>query len=77
MAERGESGDVGGVGVVAVGGEVVDGGLGVDGLPQHNDVDHYAEGVQLVLLSDLVVLAQLAAVAVEDVAGQACGFRRG
>ena len=35
----GESGDEGGVGVVPVGGEVVEGGLNVDGLPQHKDVD--------------------------------------
>jgi len=41
-AERGEPGDVGGVGVVPDGGEVVERGLDVDGLPQHNDVDHDA-----------------------------------
>jgi hypothetical protein len=71
VAERGESGDVGGVGVVTVGDEVVEGGLGVDGLPQHDDVEHDAEGVELVFLADLVVLAELATVAVEYVAGQA------
>jgi hypothetical protein len=57
VAERGESGDVGGVGVVSVGGEVVEGCLSVHGLPQHNYVDHDAESVELVFLSDLVVLA--------------------
>ena len=71
VAEGGESGDVGGVGVVTVGGEVVEGGLGVDGLPQHDDVEHDAQGVELVFLADLVVLAELATMAVEYVAGQA------
>ena len=56
---------------MTVGGEVVEGGLGVDGLPQHDDVEHDAEGVELVFLADLVVLAELATVAVEYVAGQA------
>ena len=54
-----------------VGGEVVEGGLGIDGLPQHDDVEHDAEGVELVFLAHLVVLAELATVAVEYVAGQA------
>ena len=67
----GESGDEGGVGVVPVGGEVVEGGLNVDGLPQHKDVDHDSERVELVFLPDLIVLAELAAVAVEHVARQA------
>jgi hypothetical protein len=57
VAERGEPGDVGGGGVVPVSGEVVECGLGVDGLSQHNYVDHDSEGVELVFLSDLVVLA--------------------
>lgn len=75
VTERGEPGDVGGVWVVPVGGEVVEGRLGVHGLPQHNYVDHEAEGVELVFLPDLVVLAELAALAVEDIAGQAvAGF---
>jgi hypothetical protein len=60
-----------GVGVVPVGGEVVEGGLNVDGLPQHKDVDHDSERVELVFLPDLIVLAELAAVAVEHVARQA------
>ncbi len=59
----GESGDEGGVGVVVtVGGEVVEGGLNVDGLPQHNDVDHDSERVELVFLPDLIMLAELATV---------------
>jgi hypothetical protein len=40
-----------------VGGEVVEGGLDVHGLPEHDDVDHEAEGAQLVLLAGVVVLA--------------------
>ena len=57
--------------MVTVGGEVVEGGLNVDGLPQHKDVDHDSERVELVFLPDLIVLAELAAVAVEHVARQA------
>ena len=57
--------------MVPVGGEVVEGGLNVDGLPQHKDVDHDSERVELVFLPDLIVLAELAAVAVEHVAREA------
>ena len=70
MPERGEPGNVGRVERVAVRGEVVEGGLDVDGLPEHDDVDHDAEAVELVFLTDLVVLTELAALPVEDVAGQ-------
>jgi hypothetical protein len=42
---------------VSVGGEVVEGGLDVNGLPEHDHVDHETEGAQLVLLTRLVVLA--------------------
>ena len=62
----GELGDVGRVDRIALRGEVVEGGLDVYGLPQHDDVDHDAEAVELVFLPDLVVPPQLAAVAVED-----------
>lgn len=47
VAERGEPGTVGRAGRVAVRGEVVEDGLDVDGLPEH-DVDHDAEAVELV-----------------------------
>ena len=67
---------------VSVRGEVVEGGLDVDGLPEHDDVDHDAEAGELVFLTDLVVLAELAALPVEDVrfvpaqpAGRAPGSR--
>jgi hypothetical protein len=66
----GEPGAVGRVDRIALRGEVVEGGLDVYGLPQHNDVDHDAEAVELVFLPDLVVPPQLAALAVEDGAGQ-------
>lgn len=56
---------------MAVGGEVVERGLDVDGLPEDDDVDHEAEGAELVFLAGLVVLAELAPPAVEDVSGQA------
>ena len=70
MPKWGEPGDVGRVDRIALRGEVVEGGLDVYGLPQHNDVDHDAEAVELVFLPDLVVPPQLAALAVEDGAGQ-------
>ena len=70
MPEWGEPGDVGRVDRVSVRGEVVEGGLDVYGLLQHDDVDHDAEAVELVFLPDLVVPPQLAALAVEDGAGQ-------
>ena len=71
MAEGREPGDVGRVGLIPVGDGVVEGGLDVDGLSQHDDVDHEAQGAQLVLLTGLIVLAQLAPGAVEHVPGQA------
>jgi len=37
VAERRQPGDVGRVDLVPVGGEVVEGGLGVDGLPQDDE----------------------------------------
>ena len=74
MAERGKPGHVGGVEWVSAGREMFKGGLGVDRLPEDDDVDHDAEAVELVFLPDLVVLAELAALPVEDVAGPAsCG----
>ena len=50
-----------GVEWVSVGGEMFKGGLGVDRLPEDDDVDHDAEAVELVFLPGLVVLAELAA----------------
>jgi hypothetical protein len=41
--------------LVTVGDEVVEGGLGVHGLPEHDDVDHQAEGAQLVLLAGFLL----------------------
>ena len=74
MAERGKPGHVGGVEWVSAGREMFKGGRGVDRLPEDDDVDHDAEAVELVFLPDLVVLAELAALPVEDVAGPAsCG----
>jgi len=46
------------------------GGPGVGRRPGDDDVDHDAEAVELVFLPGLVVLAELAALPVEDVAGQ-------
>jgi hypothetical protein len=67
VSERGEPGHVGRVQQVSAGGEVVESGLGVHRLPQHDYVDHDAEAVELVFLPDLVVPPDLAALAVEDI----------
>ena len=79
VAERRESGGVGGVGVVTVGDEVVERGLGVYTVCHSTMMlSMMPEGVELVFLADLVVLSELATVAVEYVAGQVVsGFRRG
>ena len=61
MPKWGEPGDVGRVVRIVLRCEVVEGGLDVYGLPQHNDVDHDAEAVELVFLPDLAVPPQLAA----------------
>jgi hypothetical protein len=45
VPEWGEPGDVGGVDRVSVRGEMVEGGLDVYGLPEHDYVDHDAEAV--------------------------------
>ncbi len=47
------------------------GGVHVAGVPQHDGVQDQAEGAQLVFLALPVGLAELAAGAVEDLAGQA------
>jgi len=44
VAKRGKAADVLGIGVVSVVSEMVEGGLHVDGLPQHDDVEHEAQG---------------------------------
>ena len=70
VSERGEPGDVGWIERVSVRGEMVEGGLDVHGLPQHDEVDHDAQAVELVFLPDLVVPPDLAALAVEDIPGE-------
>ena len=70
MSERRESGDVGRIDLVAGRGEVVEGCLGVDGLPEDDDVDHHSERAELAFLSGLLVPGEFAEAAVEDVAGE-------
>lgn len=53
-----------------VGTEVVEGGGHVASVPESDGVDGEPEGAELVLLALAVGLAQFAAVAVEDLAGQ-------
>ncbi len=50
---------------------MVDGCLGVDGLPEHDDVDHHAERAELAFLAGLVALGEFAESAAEDIAGEA------
>ena len=68
--ERREPGDVLGADVVALGAELVERRVHVDRVPEHDDVDHQPERAELVLLAFAVALAQLAALAVEDDAGE-------
>jgi hypothetical protein len=70
VPERSEPGHVGGIERVSVRGEVVEGGLDVHGLPEHNYVDHDAQTVELIFLPGLVVPPELTALAVEDGAGE-------
>jgi len=67
--ERGEPLDVGVVRVSARP-ELGEGGVEVAGVPQHDGVEDEAEGAELVLLAFPVTLAELAALAVEDLAGE-------
>ncbi len=64
-AEWRESFDVGVVDLVPGLSEVVEGGLGVDGVPEGDGVDDEAEGRELVFLAFSVALPELAFVTVE------------
>src|ERR1039458_9532371 len=55
---------------MASGGKVVESGLDVHGLPDDDDVDHQAKGAELIFLTSLIVLPELAFATVEDVSGQ-------
>jgi hypothetical protein len=55
---------------VALGPELADGCVEVDGGPQHHAVEHQAEGAELVLQAALVALVQLALLPVADLPGQ-------
>ncbi len=70
MRERRESSDVGRIDFVAGCGEVIEGCLGVDGLPEHDDVDRHAERTELAFLAGLVALGEFAEAAVEDISGE-------
>jgi hypothetical protein len=54
---RGESRATSAIDVVCIGGEVVECGLRLHGLPEHDDVDHEPGATELVLLAGLIVLA--------------------
>jgi hypothetical protein len=69
-AERAEPLDVGVVDRQAAGGEVVKRALGVDRVVEDDRVDDQTERAKLFFLALAVALAQLAAVAVADVAGE-------
>ena len=70
--ERGKPLDVGVLGGVAARAELGEGGVEVTGVPQHDGVEDEdeAEGAELVLLAFPVTLAELAALAVEDLASE-------
>ena len=69
-AKRTEPLDVGVVDLQAAGGEVVERSLGVDRVVEDDRVEDQAERAELFFLALAVALAQLAAVAVADVAGE-------
>ena len=68
--ERAEALDVVVEGFAAGGSDVIDGALGVDRVVEDDRVDDEAECVELFFLAVAVGLAQLAAAAVADVAGE-------
>ena len=71
-AERAEALDVLVAGFAAgTGGDVIDGALGVDRVVEDDGVDDQAERIELFFLAVAVGLAELAAAAVADVAGEA------
>jgi hypothetical protein len=70
VAERREPRDVLGFGVMSFSPELAERGIHVDGVPEHDEVDHEPERAELVLLAFAVALAQLATLAVEDDAGE-------
>jgi hypothetical protein len=78
MPERGQPGDVLVVHGLTAAAQVLDDGVEVAGVPQHDRVEDQAQGGELVFLAFAVGLADLAAVAVADLAGEAvAGFLHG
>ena len=78
VAERGQPGGVLVSDRIAGGPQRGDGGVDLAGVPQHHGVEPQAEGAELVFLALAVGLAQLAALAVEDLASQPVpGFLHG
>jgi len=72
---RGEPLDVGVLDGVAVEDELGQGGVEVAGVPQHDGIEDEAKRTELVFLAFAVALAQLAALTVEDLAGESmAGF---
>ena len=69
-AERRQAGHVLWAHVEALGAELVQRRVHVDRVPEHDDVDHKAQGPELVLLALAVALAQFAALAVEHSTGK-------
>jgi len=67
--------DVGVLDGVAVEAELGQGGVEVAGVPQHDGIEYEAKRTELVFLAFAVALAQLAALTVEDLAGESmAGF---
>src|SRR6266702_2585813 len=64
--ERGEPGHVLIEDRIALGPELADGGIQVDGRPERHAVQHQAEGAELVLQTALIAVIQLALLPVAD-----------
>ena len=72
VAERDNRATSSSVHGMAVRPQVLDDGVEVAGVPQHDGVEHQAEHGELVFLAFAVGLADLAALAVEDLAASRC-----
>ena len=68
--ERQQAVDVFGFDVIARGYELVQGGVHIDCVPEHDEIDHQSERPELVLLPFAIALAQFATLSMKDGAGE-------
>jgi hypothetical protein len=68
--ERRQAVDVFGFNVIARGYELVQGGVHIDCVPEHDEIHHQSERPELVLLPFAIALAQFATLSMKDGAGE-------